>query len=186
MKLTLVLGPMFAGKTSFIINKFHQEHKLFKDIIALKPTIDNRYSDNEIVSHNDNLKSIPALIVDDLNQIEKTFLDNFDIILIDEGQFFKNLNLWIRKMENFSGEIIISALNGDFKRQAFGEINLLISRADNLIFLQGQCHFCSRSSSFSLKKTIVKSSTSQEENQIEVGGNDKYVPVCGSCYCLQS
>ena len=173
MKLTLVLGPMFAGKTSFLIEKYKQAKNENKSMIAIKPKIDNRYQPNQISSHNN--IHIPALVVNNLDEIEINSINNFDIILIDEGQFFENLNLWIRNLEDFYGEIIISALNGDFKRKNFGEISLLISRADDIIFLQGQCHFCHRPSSFSKK-------LSPSENQVEVGGADKYVPVCGNCY----
>jgi len=167
MYLTLVLGPMFAGKTSFLINKYKESSE---KILVVKFSNDNRYSDIEIVSHN-GLK-IPAISVNDLNDLSN--VENYDVILIDEGQFYPNLNNWIRNL-NFNGKIYISALNGDFKREPFGDIPSLISFANDIIFLKGKCYHCPRQSCYS--KKIVSN-----QSQVDVGGIDKYVPVCEECY----
>lgn len=170
MYLTLILGPMFSGKTSYLINKFktEQNHK----ILSIKYSSDDRYDSENICSH-DHL-SIPAIKINDINVINN--INNYDIVLIDEGQFFKNLDTWIRNI-NFKGKIYISALNGDYNQKPFGDIPFLISKADEIIFLHGKCQFCHRHSSFSQR--IVPSL-----KQVEIGGTDKYVPVCGECFQL--
>jgi len=164
---------MFAGKTSFIIEKFNPENSL-----AIKPIIDNRYKTKEIVSHN-NLK-IPCINIAYLTDlINKINFSEFENILIDEGQFFEDINKFINLMEDYQINIFVAALNGDFKRKPFKVISDLYSRADEIIFKQGNCKFCDNKSSFSWKFEKDENFLS---SQIDVGGSEKYQPVCGNCY----
>lgn len=170
MKLTLIVGPMFAGKTTFIIEKFSVD-----DTIAFKPLLDNRYSKSEIVSHNN--VSIPCIVVESLTKFfDKKFLSKFKNIIIDEGQFFSDIYEFISKCENLNINIFVAALNSDFNRKPFDNINNLYARADSIIYKQGKCNNCKNKSSFSWRKKANYSS------QIEIGGTDKYIPVCGNCY----
>lgn len=173
MKLYLIIGPMFSGKTSFIIEKFNQHNTL-----AIKPIIDNRYNTKEIVSH-DNIK-IPCISISFLcSLINKIDFNQFKNIIIDEGQFFKDIANFINMMDKYHINIYVAALNGDFNRKPFDVISTLYSRADEIFFKQGKCYFCNNKSSFSLKFDV---NTNSLNSQIDVGGCDKYHPVCGSCY----
>lgn len=172
MILNVVIGPMFAGKSTFIINKVEG---LQDKYLAIKPLIDDRYSSDEIVSHDK--KKINAISVPNLYDfINDTDLDSYNNIFIDEAQFFNDIQETIQFLEyNFKGNVYVCGLNADFKRKPIGYINNIISRADDIIFLKGQCFNCPEKSIFSLK--IVA-----DENQIDVGGEEKYRPVCGKCY----
>ena len=174
MNLTIVMGPMFAGKSTFIINK--TRILLSTEFIALKPSIDNRYGDVEIVTHNK--EKINALSVESLYEFfSKVSIKKYNYIFIDEAQFFDDLEKAINFLDyiKYEGNIFVCGLSGDFKRKPIGEIHNLISMADNIIHLKGKCFRCDRESSFSLKLEGT-------DSQIEVGGADKYQPVCGSCY----
>lgn len=177
MHLELILGPMYSGKTSYIINIYKNINNNKEDFLCYKPKIDNRYSENQIVSHN-SIK-IPCLSVESLlNDLQEKDITKYNNILIDEGQFYKDLLEGIEYLinKNYNGNVYISGLNGDFKRNKIGNILDLIPKANNIIFLQGICNICKKNkSSFSLK-------TSSGKNQIEVGGSDMYKGVCGSCY----
>lgn len=172
MKLTVVIGPMFAGKSTFIINKVEE---LKESYLAIKPLIDNRYSKDEIVSHDK--KKIDAITVTNLfDYINDNEINCYDNIFIDEAQFFNDIQETIEFLEyNYNGNIYVCGLNADFKRKPIGYINAILSKADDIIFLKGQCFNCPESSSFSLKITC-------DDSQIDVGGEDKYRPVCGKCY----
>jgi len=173
MKLYLIVGPMFSGKTSYIIEKFNSDNSL-----AIKPIIDTRYKTKEIVSHNK--KCIPCISVKNLSSlINKINFNEFNNIIIDEGQFFEDLNEFINMMESFKINVYIAALNGDFNRKPFKVISDLYARANQIIFKQGNCNFCSNKSSFTWK---FESSNNFSGCQIDVGGIEKYQPVCGNCY----
>ncbi len=171
MFLTMILGPMFAGKTTYLINKY----KECEGVLTLKPSVDTRYDEVFIESHDH--KKIPTKIIKNIMDLKLEDIKKYKTILIDEGQFFVGLNDWIRSMDEFEGRIYVSGLNGDFKRESFGEINKLISRCDDIIHLKAICSNCKKEASFSLKKI-------KDEKQVDVGGEDKYVPVCGECYSL--
>lgn len=171
MKLYLIIGPMFSGKTSYIIQKYNPINS-----IAIKPLIDNRYSNRKIISHNN--ITIPCLSIDRLINFEKKVnINNLYNIFIDEGQFFSDLNDFIKIMEHKNINIYISALNSDFKRQPFLNITTLYARADKIVYKQGKCKYCDNKSSFTWK---IKNNFNLL--QIDVGGIDKYHPVCGNCY----
>lgn len=170
MKLYLIIGPMFAGKSTFIINQYN----LNNNCIAIKPLIDKRYSNNEIVSHDN--EHIPCLITTNLMELkEKINFKDLEYLLIDEGQFFNDIEEFVLSLNEYNIKIYIAALNGDFNRNPLGKIYKLYSRADDIIFKQGKCKMCLNKSSFSWKINLSK-------NQIDIGGEDKYFPVCGDCY----
>lgn len=171
MKLVLIIGPMFSGKTTYIIENFNPINTL-----AIKQIIDNRYKTKEITSHNK--CSIPCVSIKKLMNLKsKIDFNEFENIMIDEGQFFDDLNEFINFMEKYQINIYVAALNGDFNRKPFKQINNLYSRADEIIYKQGKCNFCEKKSSFSWKMDQYVNSS-----QIDVGGNNKYQPVCGNCY----
>jgi thymidine kinase len=84
--ITVISGPMFAGKTKKLIEYYHNLKEADKRILVFKPTIDKRYSQTEIVSH-DNEK-IPALAVKEVKEISQFLDQDTEIILIDEVQLF--------------------------------------------------------------------------------------------------
>lgn len=175
MKLFLVIGPMFAGKSTFI---FEKSKSLVKnEYLALKPSIDNRYGESEIITHNK--EKIFAFNIDSLVEFfTKIKINKYKNIFIDEGQFFNDLERGIELLDkiNYKGTVYVCGLSGDFQRKPIGQINNLISRADDIKILKGKCFNCENDSCFSLKIDLSVS------KQIDVGGSDKYQPVCGSCY----
>lgn len=173
MKLHLIVGPMFAGKTSYIIEKFNSDNTL-----AIKPIIDNRYKIKEIVSHDG--KKIPCISVNNLISLNsKINFNEFENIIIDEGQFFGDLGEFINILESYHVNVFIAALNGDFNRKPFKVISNLYARANQIIFKQGRCNFCTNKSCFTWK---FESNSNFSGCQIDVGGVEKYQPVCGNCY----
>lgn len=174
MNLNVVIGPMFSGKSTFIINKTNS--LLLTEYIALKPLIDDRYNKTDIVTHNK--EKINAFSTNNLVKFfKKNNIKKYKNIFIDEAQFFNDLVKAIEFLDyiNYKGNIYVCGLNGDFKRKSIGQIHNIISRANNIIHLKGKCFRCKRDSSFSLK-------IDGNESQIDVGGADKYQPVCGNCY----
>lgn len=174
MFITIVIGPMFAGKSSFIFNRINT----IKDSshIAIKPIIDDRYDKNNIVTHDN--KKISCVNIDNLlNYYKNNNINEYSNIFIDEAQFFNDLEESVKYLEDikFKGNLYICGLNGDFKKKPIGKIHNLLCKADELINLKGKCFNCKNKSSFSLKLT-------PDNSQIDIGGADKYRPVCGKCY----
>ena len=173
--LDLVVGSMFSGKTEYLIdiyNKFKDEKKIF----VINHNLDNRYDNNQIVSHNRN--KIPVnMKTTNLSEISLNSIDNYHIFIINEGQFFPDLYEFVIQMVEQKGKIVhIAALDGDFKRNVFGEILQLIPRCDNYLKLHALCAKCRDGTNASFSHRI-----SNEDKQISIG-SDNYIPLCRKCY----
>ena len=86
--LELIIGPMFSGKSSELIRKIRLAKTINKKVLVIKPLIDNRYDNSKIVSHA--FESENCETVENLKSLDDK-INNYDLIVIDEGQFFSDL-----------------------------------------------------------------------------------------------
>jgi thymidine kinase len=173
--LTLCIGPMFAGKTSFLLNKINELNIDNKPFIVIKPIIDTRYNTNKIVNHDG--VSYDCISINRIDEIFNNLLFDYhesNTILIDEAQFFPDLYESVKKLLSLGKQIYVAGLNGDYKMKLFGQIINLMSIADNIIYKQPNCD-CGKLASFTAR--IIN-----DNSLIVVGGSDKYIPVCKQCY----
>ena len=174
--LEIILGPMFSRKTSALHEIY--EHCMLCDtpVMVLNHISDNRYKDGKLCTHNG--REIPCMQVSTLDNV--TTYDNFDkckVILINEGQFFMNIYNNVRNwVDNYKKNVYICGLDGDFKRNTFGELLLLIPICDKVTKLKAICLMCKngKPAIFSHRKTY--------DNKQVVIGNSNYVSLCRSCY----
>lgn len=171
-RLEIVIGPMFSGKSSELIRYIKQFRVINKKILILKPECDKRYDSNRIVSH-DGIKE-DCIVVNDLLELDEKQINNHDIIIIDEGQFFINLKVcvlnWVEKLNK---NVIISGLDGDFQRNPIGEILDLIPYCDYYKKYTALCKLCNDGTPAIFSKRINGSS-----EQVLIGESDCYVAVC--------
>ena len=169
--LEIILGSMYSGKTSRLVEIYKQCQFCNMSVIVINHTIDNRY-DNNLMSTHDQIK-IPCIKTEtlmDLSIIES------DVILINEGQFFPDLEVFVEKMLEHKKKIYVCGLDGDFQRKKFGQILNLIPLCDKVTKLTSLCSLCKNGTPGIFSKRI-----SSEKEQTVVG-SDNYIPVCRSCY----
>ncbi len=174
--LTLILGPMFAGKTTYLLKEIEKYETIYsKDkILVINHMSDNRYANDKISSHDK--KMYPCLKKSKLIDITIRELEGKEILVIDEGQFFKDIDEMVRQFINkYNLKIVVGGLNGTFQQKTFDTSNILnlIPFADNVIHLKSKCYKCGLEAAFS--KRIVNDS-----KEILVG-NDNYQPCCRKC-----
>lgn len=178
--LHIVCGPMFSGKTSFIINAYSQLIKDPRNVpIILNHNVDIRYDTDKhglVTSHNgdtakcvrvDNIQEF--LVTDDINQYTHVF--------INEGQFFGDLYNSVKYLvEECNKHVYIGALDGDFNREVFGDTLKLVPFADSVTKLKSRCKYngCTQDALFSYRLTNEQAQT--------VVGSSNYIPVCRRCY----
>lgn len=136
--ITVIIGNMFAGKTGMLIDEYNR-NKNYRRCLAFKPTLDNRYSEVEIVSHDQ--KRIKAIPIQTIQEIEK-YKDQFDNAYIDEAHFFKNQNLnrYLNDLANQNKAIVIAGLTWDcFEDEPFLDVTHLLATAEFPIRLFGKC-----------------------------------------------
>jgi thymidine kinase len=192
--LELIIGPMFSGKTSRIVELYKQCLFCNIPVVVFNHSIDNRY-DDELLSTHDKVK-IPCIKIDNLTEIIngpnltqysitqnideynnniKSYIES-DVILINEGQFFGDLYECVVSMLNSGKKIYICGLDGDFERKKFGPILDLIPLCDKVNKLTSLCSICKNGTPgiFSMRITNEKEQT--------VVGAENYIPVCRNCY----
>jgi thymidine kinase len=178
--LNLIIGPMFSGKSTRLIQYIRQYKTLNFQMIVVKPSIDTRYTTiDEICTHNYEKESCISYGTGDLENIfnEKDYTTS-KIIIIEEGQFFSNLYEIVKKMTDVDKKIVyITALNGDSNRELFGDIYKLLPLCDNIEFMQSLCIKCSDGT-----LGIYSKRYSNNHDQVCVGGSSVYQAVCREHY----
>lgn len=171
--LDIILGPMFSGKTTRIIELYEQYLTENKKPIAINFANDTRYHDKMLSTHDKRM--IPCVQCMNLSDVLLTDnIQNSSIILINEGQFFDDLyDNVILLVEKYKKHVIIGGLDGDFKRVKFGQLCDLLPFCDTVIKLSASCN-CGKPAIFSHRVT-------NELAQVVIGSSN-YIPLCRTCY----
>ena len=148
MSLDLIIGPMFSGKTTELIRRLHTLYSIGKKCIYVNSSLDTR-EEKDYSSHNKTISTLGGIASAKMSQLNIEELVQFDIIGIDESQLFsyKFKDVVIKLVEEHGKHVIVSGLNGDFKREKFGEILDLIPLCDNVTKLFPYCITCSHTRS---------------------------------------
>lgn len=178
MSLHVILGPMFSGKTSKLLEIYEQCILSNISVLVINHSSDLRYSDNMLSTHNK--KMIPCRFVNQLHEITNSEAQPLteDVILINEGQFFDDLYEWVNVMvEQANKKIYVCGLDGDSNRKKFGQMLDLIPISDKVTKLRSLCAICKNGNKapFTLRTTM-------SDEQILIGSDECYKPVCRGCY----
>lgn len=179
-EITLILGCMFAGKSSELIRQIRRYRSIGLNVFIIKHIIDDRYNASCITSHDK--ETIESVNVSELNTIMTKYKDEYmkaDLIVIEEAQFFESIyDFVLNTAELYGKDVIVAGLDGNFKRKPFlkGELLALVPLAENVYKLHGFCQICHKKASF------TKSVMSNVDNEVVVGGKECYIPVCRQHY----
>lgn len=171
--ITVICGPMFSGKTKRLISEIANRIEDKDDVIVFKPLIDNRYAENEVVSHDKD--SVEAINIDNPLEI-LDLIGEQNVVAIDEVQFFnENILIVAEKLSKAGKDVILAGLDLDYKARPFGPMPLLLTNADAVIKLHSVCTFCNAPAKFTHRIT-------DEGSVVLLGEKDKYVPLCRNCF----
>jgi thymidine kinase len=183
MKLMVITGPMFAGKTTKLIEYYKSFNK--KETLAFNHLFDNRYNSekNIICSHNNKeISSYNFSNIDDIYNFINNKINNDNIkiknIIIDECQFFENIDILVEKINlnfKFIETIICAGLNLDANKNIFNpNFQNLIDTCDELYTLTAKCYVCNNIA----KYTSCLVDNNLINSNVLVGSDDKYQPTC--------
>ena len=111
--LEVITGSMFSGKSEELIRRLRRAQIAKQRVQIFKPLIDNRFSDDHIVSHSD--MKIPSENVRNSDDLLKAVHDTTEVIGIDEGQFFDtNLPAACTALANKGKRVIVAGLDQDY------------------------------------------------------------------------
>lgn len=170
--LHIILGPMFSGKTTRLIQIYKTRTYISKKVAVINYAGDVRYHAQMLSTHDQVL--IPCI---QLTALDGFDCSSYDTILINEGQFFGDLfeNV-IRFVEQCDKDVYVFGLDGDYLRNKFGGILDLIPYCDSVEKLSALCAYCRDGT-----KALFSFRMSREEEQMVIGV-DNYKPLCRKCY----
>jgi len=180
MSLDLILGPMFAGKTTALIAQIERFQFIGYRTFIITHSSDTRYvsqhNEGAIATHTG--KTMSAYPTDELLSLRSnTAYIKATIIAIEEAHFFEDLyDFVVAAVETDGKKVICVGLNGDYRRDPIGQIHRLIPFADIITKIDAVCVHCSKRAPFT-RRRLDKNPTTTEQ-QILVGGSDIYEPVC--------
>ena len=170
---------MFSGKTTSCINTAKRYIAIGKNVIMINHTIDiARNNNNKLVISHDNLH-IDSVYYNNLkNNINS--INQFDIIIINEGQFFgpELKDTVIQLVDIYKKIVIVSGLDGDYKKDKFGSILDLIPHAEEVSRLKAFCSICKNGTAGIFTHRIIN----DNNDQISIGNGDKYMALCRKHY----
>ncbi len=187
-KLDIIMGTMFSGKTSYLLNKISLFIELNLKVLYINIDFDDR-SEIEYSTHNPFLNNLDLKVRDNINKnltmikcrdFSNISFENYDIIMIDEGHFFDDIIKFTKKLLENKKHIIIATLIADFKGNKFGKVLDLIPICDEIIKLDSYCIECSKEKK--IKKAIFSKRITKNKESIDIGGSDKYIAVCREHY----
>lgn len=168
MSLNVIIGPMFAGKTSELIRLLTRYSIAKKKVIAIDSKINTR--SDELQTHN--FHRFPAEKVTKLSDID---VSDYDVIGIDEAQFYDDLFDFCNENLKKDKIIIIAGLNASFEQKMMGQIMDVCTIADKIMLLKAVCMKCGKDAPFSYRKN-------QSKEIIVVGDSNEYEARCRKCF----
>lgn len=181
--IEVIAGSMFAGKTEELLRRVKRMEYAKKDVIVFKPKIDNRYSDDEVVSHNNRrIKSINISKASDIYQYISNPLPY--AIAIDEVQFLDEEVINVcEKYANKGVRVIVAGLDKDFRSEPFGVMPLLLARAEYVTKLEAICQVCGAPATRT-QRLINGRPASIDDPIILVGAKEQYEARCRHCHVV--
>lgn len=136
--IEVICGPMFAGKTEELIRRIKRLEYAKKNVLVFKPTIDNRYSNSKIVSHDKSEKA--SINVSFPEEILKHLKKDTHCVVIDEAQFFTSkIVSVVQSLADTGLRVIVAGLDTDFKGEPFGPMPELLAVAEKIDKLTAIC-----------------------------------------------
>ncbi len=171
--IEVICGSMFSGKTEELIRRLKRSELAKQKIQIFKPTVDNRYHETKLVTHQGN--EIIGTPVATSNTI-LLHTNHVDVVGIDEAQFFDDeLPDVCKKLANKGVRVIVAGLDMDYTGKPFGTMPQLMAMAEYISKVHAICMICGHLAYISHRK-------SEEESLVLLGETEHYEPLCRDCF----
>ena len=171
--IEVICGSMFSGKTEELIRRIKRAEFANQKILLVKPTIDDRYHKENVVSHQGT--SFEAVCVSNATEILDLWKKE-RVVAIDEAQFFDEAIVNVcNELAKKGVRVIVAGLDMDFKGEPFGPMPRLLAIAEYVTKVHAICVSCGDLAQFSHR-------TVKDKEQVLVGAVEQYKPLCRMCY----
>lgn len=181
--IEVIAGCMYAGKTEELLRRVRRIEYAKKSVIVFKPIIDNRYSDNEVVSHNKTkTKSVNISKASDIYDYLKGNLPY--AIVIDEVQFLDEEIVKVCEYYASRGvRVICAGLDTDFRGEPFGVMPTILAIAEKVTKLDAICQVCGGIATRT-QRIINGEPAYYDDPIIMVGAKEQYEARCRHCHVV--
>ncbi len=171
--IEVICGSMFSGKTEELIRRLKRAKFANQKVIIFKPITDNRYSENKVVSHDAN--EIFSHSVKTANEI-LDLIEEFDVVAIDEAQFFDTEIVDVcNQLANSGIRVIVAGLDMDFKGKPFGPMPNLMAIAEFVTKVHAICVKTGNIANFSHRIT-------ENDELVLLGEKNAYQPLSRAAF----
>lgn len=172
-RIEVICGSMFSGKTEELIRRLKRARIAKQRVEIYKPSIDTRYSDADVVSHDQH--AIASTPIDSSASL-LLLADAAEVIGIDEAQFFDDgLPEVCNELANRGKRVIVAGLDMDFKGIPFGPMPALLAIAEEVTKVHAVCVRCGNLAYVSHRKV-------EGDRRVMLGELQEYEPLCRHCY----
>lgn len=181
--IEVISGSMYAGKTEELLRRIRRIEYAKKSIIVFKPKIDNRYSDDEVVSHNNGRTK--SINISKASEIYDYLSQPFPYaIAIDEVQFLDKEVVEVCEYFADRGvRVIVAGLDKDFRGEPFGVMPELLARAEYVTKLAAICNVCGAPATRT-QRLINGKPANYNDPIILVGAKEQYEARCRHCHVI--
>ena len=180
MSLELLIGPMFAGKSSAIQSIVRRHRSLGWPVFVITHSMDTRYSEEPMIVNHD-LQKMPAVASPSLMPLlSHTEYKSAKLVVIEEAQFFADLVPFVQKVvDEDKKHCVVVGLDGDAERRPFGKVLDLVPLCDKVTKLTAMCKLCADGTPALFSAAVAADATAANEAGVPcVGGEERYMPVC--------
>ena len=172
--LETIVGAMFAGKTSELLKRILWAKHQNKKIIVIKPSIDDRYSNEKIITHNDLSHECYAMN-NWTNTLKKFKFDKkqVDMVFLDEIQFMDTHDTLsnVEVILNNGIDVVCAGLDQDSRGKPWETSSMLLGLSDKIVKIYGFCNVCGLEATKTYRKT-------EGGERTQVGAANIYEPRC--------
>ena len=176
-----ICGSMFSGKSEELLRRIKRGVIAKQKVLLFKPSIDNRYEENMVSTHNGN--SYESVNIDKAEQIYDYIIDKkYDIIGIDEVQFFdEKIVEVINKLADDGIRVIVAGLDMDFKAEPFHPMPEIMAVSEMVTKLHAVCNKCGKEASRS-QRLIDGEPARYDDPIVVIGASESYEARCRHCH----
>lgn len=177
MSLHLIVGPMFAGKSTELIRRFRMHRFMGQRILVVNHVWNQRYNSSQVTTHD--LLQIEHDLLHTTDRLASILtypgLEGIDTIFIEELQFFEDAYDVVTHLVDTCGkQVIASGLDGSAEREPMGDVLRLVPHADTVNRVVALCQVCRDGTPGIFSSRLVSDTTAV----VDVGAADKYEALC--------
>ena len=172
--IEVICDSMFSGKSEELIRRLRRAKIARQNVLAFKPRIDDRYDEDDIVSHDE--RRIESIRVDDASEILPLVGPEIQVVGIDEGQFLgERLPAVCEELADRGVRVIVAGLDQDFMGRPFEPMPALLAVAEYITKTLAVCMKCGRPANRTQRIT-------PSTERVVVGASEVYEARCRHCF----